>query len=68
METSEALIIPAELARCLPERLHPVSQMFLEYWLRGEFTTAELMRWFHMPNSNYLEVTECLLRAASQSL
>jgi hypothetical protein len=51
------------LIACLPERLHPVSRAFLEAWLNGEMSTAEFLRWFHMPNSSYLEVAQCLLRA-----
>ena len=41
---------------CLPERLHPVSRMFLEIWLAGDLSTVEFLRWFHMPNSDYLPV------------
>jgi hypothetical protein len=50
------------LAACLPERLHPVSRQFLDLWLSGELSTSEFIRWFHMPNSDYLETTQCLLR------
>ena len=46
---------------CLPDRLHPVSQMFLETWLAGDMSTAEFLRWFHMPNSDYLPVAQCIL-------
>ncbi len=53
----------APLAHCLPERLHPVSQMFLDHYLKGQMTTAEFMRWFHMPNSDYLEAGRCVVRA-----
>lgn len=51
------------ISLCLPDRLHPVSEMFLDYYLRGEMTTAEFMRWFHMPNSDYIEVGRCIVRA-----
>ena len=53
--------IRQDILICLPERLHPVSQMFLENWLAGEMTTAEFLRWFHMPNSAYLPVAKCVL-------
>lgn len=53
--------IRADVIACLPDRLHPVSQMFLERWLSGDMTTAEFLRWFHMPNSSYLSVAECVL-------
>ena len=38
---------------------------FLEAWLAGEMSTAQFLRWFHMPNSDYLEVAQCLLMAVS---
>jgi len=53
--------IRQDILICLPERLHPVSQMFLENWLAGDMTTAEFLRWFHMPNSAYLPVAKCVL-------
>jgi len=56
---------PAYLAHCLPDHLHPVSRLFLEHWLTGEFSTAEFLRWFHMPNSAYLEVADCLMKAVA---
>ena len=46
---------------CLPKHLHPVSRMFLETWLSGDMSTAEFLRWFHMPNSAYLPVAQCIL-------
>lgn len=49
------------VAICLPERLHPISRQFLDAWLDGEMTTASFLRWFHMPNSDYLDVAQCLL-------
>ncbi|WP_193369180.1 hypothetical protein [Pelagibius marinus] len=56
-----AKAIRQDILVCLPEHLHPVSQMFLENWLAGEMTTAEFLRWFHMPNSAYLPVAKCVL-------
>ncbi|HIC81600.1 MAG TPA: hypothetical protein EYP07_11650 [Kiloniellaceae bacterium] len=58
---AETGAIREDVLACLPERLHPVSQMFLERWLSGDMTTAEFLRWFHMPNSSYLDVAKCLL-------
>jgi hypothetical protein len=52
-----------ELVACLPEHLHPVSRMFLELWLKGTLPTAEFLRVFHLPNSDYLPVAKCLLTA-----
>ena len=54
---------PAEILVCLPERLHPVSRMFLESWLTGGMSTAEFLRYFHMPKSAYLPVAECIVTA-----
>ena len=55
-----ASLDPALLA-CLPTELHPISQLFLGYWLEGTMSTPEFLRWFHMPNSDYLSVAQCLL-------
>jgi hypothetical protein len=54
-------VIDPQLLTCLPERLHPVSRAFLEHWLSGAMPTSEFLRWFHMPNSDYLPVAQCLL-------
>ena len=48
---------------CLPARLHPVSRMFLEGFLEGRLTREEFLWGFHLPNSDYLEVAQCVLRA-----
>jgi len=39
--------------------------MFLETWLAGDMSTAEFLRWFHMPNSDYLSVAQCILAAVA---
>lgn len=57
---------PNHIQSCLPVDLHPVSAMFLRHWLDGNLTTAEFLRFFHMPNSDYLSVAQCLLRAVLQ--
>jgi len=57
--------LPKAIVACLPEHLHPVSRLFLEHWLSGEMSTAEFLRWFHMPNSDYLPVAQCILSAMS---
>ncbi len=53
--------IDERLLACLPERLHPVSRMFLDAWLAGTIRTPTFRRFFHMPNSDYLTVSECLV-------
>jgi len=55
--------LSADALACLPERLHPASRYFLEQWLGGGLSTPDFLRWFHMPNSDYLEVGRCLLTA-----
>ena len=55
--------IDPRLKACLPERLHPVSRMFLEAWLTGSISTDIFRRYFHMPNSKYLPVSACLIAA-----
>jgi hypothetical protein len=57
--------MPQKILDCLPAHLHPVSQMFLEHWLAGDMSTAEFLRWFHMPNSSYLPVAQCILSAVA---
>ncbi len=53
--------MPEIILSCLPERLHPVSRLFLDYWLSGDMTTAEFLHLFHLPNSAYLPVAKCIL-------
>jgi hypothetical protein len=55
--------MPPEVEACLPERLHPVSRMILEGFLEGRFTKADFLWGFHLPNSDYLEVAQCILQA-----
>jgi len=51
-----------EILACLPARLHPVSRMILDGFLDGRLTRADFLWGFHMPNSDYLEVAQCVLR------
>ncbi|MGF1592132.1 MAG: hypothetical protein ACFCUW_02565 [Kiloniellaceae bacterium] len=57
----EARDIRQDIFICLPEHLHPVSRNFLEHWLAGNLATDEFLRWFHMPNSAYLTIAECVM-------
>jgi len=52
---------------CLPERLHPISQLFLDRWFGGAMPTMQFLRWFHMPNSTYLLVARCLLSVVART-
>jgi hypothetical protein len=48
---------------CLPERLHPVSAQILQAFLDGRLTERDFRWGFHLPNSDYLPVGECILLA-----
>jgi len=50
----------SKIAACLPPKLHGFSQMVLDYYLEGKMTTDEFRRWFHMPNSEYLMLGDCI--------
>lgn len=50
----------AEIADCMPDHLHWFSQQILDYYLNGRISTGEFLRWFHMPNSDYLRPGECI--------
>lgn len=51
------------VAACLPAGLHPVSRTILEGFLDGRLTRETFLWGFHLPNSDYLEVAQCVLRA-----
>ena len=53
--------LPPQMQACLPARLHPVSGMFLKAWMKDQIGTPTFRRFFHMPNSDYLKVSECLV-------
>lgn len=46
-----------------PERLHPVSQMLLDYFIAGEISTPEFLRFFSLPNSDYIPIAQCFITA-----
>ena len=54
-----------ELAQAIchfPERLHPVSQQFFDQFILGFLTTADFMRFFSLPNSDYIELGHCFMQ------
>lgn len=54
-----------ELAQAIcqfPERLHPVSQLFFERFVQGLMTTADFLRFFSLPNSDYIELGQCFMQ------
>ena len=61
-----AVKIDPRLEACLPRRLHPVSRLFLEAWLAGKISTPIFRRFFHLPDSTYLAVGECLVAVAAR--
>ncbi len=55
--------LPVAVLACLPARLHPVSRMILEAFLDGRLTLGDFLWGFHLPNSDYLPVAECIVQA-----
>ncbi|HTN97375.1 MAG TPA: hypothetical protein VL101_10385, partial [Nordella sp.] len=49
-----------DIESCLPPKLHNFSRQVLEFYLHGHMTTEEFRRWFHMPNSDYLMLGDCI--------
>ncbi len=48
------------VSACLPANLHSFSRRVLELYLEGSMTTEDFRRWFHMPNSDYLMLGDCI--------
>ena len=51
----------AQLMCGFPERLHPVSQHLLEAYLSGKLVTHEFLRFFSLPNSDYIALAQCFV-------
>jgi hypothetical protein len=49
-----------DVEACLPARLHTFSRQVLDLYLTGAMPTSEFRRWFHMPNSDYLMLGDCI--------
>lgn len=60
---SPALAFGTDYRTCLPVRLHPVSAKILAAFLEGRLTEGDFKWGFHLPNSDYLPVTDCILAA-----
>lgn len=61
----------AELAQAacdFPPRLHPVSQMLLDYYLGGQLSAQEFLRFFSLPNSDYIPLARCVVDALGARL
>jgi hypothetical protein len=46
-----------------PEALHPVSRLFLDHFLAGRMSTGDFLRFFSLPNSDYIPLARCLVTA-----
>ena len=51
----------AQLACNFPGHLHPVSRLFLDAFLQGRMTTQEFLRFFSLPNSDYIPIAKCFV-------
>ncbi len=49
------------LACEFPERLHPVSQLFLDQYVTGVMSTDLFLRFFSLPNSDYISLGRCIV-------
>ena len=58
--------MPPEIQACLPPRLHPVSRMFLDSFLAGRISRQDFLWAFHLPNSDYLPVAQCIVRTLAE--
>lgn len=57
----------AQLFCDFPVRLHPVSQLILDYYNDGVIGIPEFMRYFSLPNSNYIELAHCYITMVTGS-
>ncbi len=53
---------PARFLCGFPERLHPISQQFLDYFIEGRMATADFLRFFSLPNSDYIALGACFVK------
>lgn len=44
-----------------PERLHPVSEMYMELFNLGKISPMVFLRYFSLPNSDYIEIGLCYI-------
>jgi len=49
-----------------PRRPHPVRRMFLEECLAGGLSQQDFLWAFHLPDSDYLPVAACIVKALSE--
>lgn len=46
-----------------PDRLHPVSRSIMQSFFDGALSQAEFLRFFSLPNSDYIPLARCLVDA-----
>lgn len=51
----------AQLICGFPERLHPASQQFLDNFVAGAMTPEAFLRFFSLPNSDYIALGSCFV-------
>lgn len=61
-------VVVAKMLCGFPPRLHPVSQMFLDAYPPDTLTTAEFLRFFSLPNSDYIPLGQCLINLSAVSI
>ena len=66
-----AVSIPPILAQELcgfPERVHPVSQLIMDYYVNGVIGAPLFLRFFSLPNSDYIPLARCFVNMVLGSL
>lgn len=48
-----------------PDRLHPVSAYLLRQFVGGELEAPLFLQYFSLPNSTYIDLAQCIVRAAA---
>jgi len=57
---------PQDIVACgMPARLHPVSQMFLDRYVEGAISLDNFLRFFSLPNSDYIPLAQCIVQTLS---
>ena len=51
----------AKLLCEFPARLHPASKLIMDYYNDGVISLKDFMRYFSLPNSDYIPLAECYI-------
>jgi len=51
-----------------PDRIHPVSRLILDYYIDGVISTGEFLRFFSLPNSDYISLAACYVSMITGSV